>query len=179
MSALKSKEVRTAFHLSLSNRFNSLDQLENDNNKTSRHDDSTSRKCGKTHARKSSAEEGHNTKRESLLYYEETGIEKGREISKHTYWTRAAKAKAQEDFTATYKEVMKGIRKGKRDNNENLAKQAEEAAGQGHLREQYMVTKKLSNKSQQTDKPMKDKNENPLTTTEEQLEIWVVHLESY
>lgn len=57
---------------------------------------------------------------------------------------RAAK-KAQEDYTVTDKEVKKSIRKDKWDHNDNLAKQAEEAAGQENLRELYMVTTKLSN----------------------------------
>lgn len=40
-----------------------------------------------------------------------------------------------------------------------------------------MVTKKLSNKFQQTEKAVKDKNGNPLTTTEEKLERWVKQFE--
>ena len=38
-----------------------------------------------------------------------------------------------------------------------------------------MVTEKLMGKFQQTDKPVKDKNGNPLTTTKEQLKRWVEH----
>nr|KAG5688912.1 hypothetical protein BaRGS_009753 [Batillaria attramentaria] len=37
------------------------------------------------------------------------------------------------------------------------------------------VTKKLAGKFQQTDKPVKDKNGHPLTTTEEQLKRWAEH----
>lgn len=40
-----------------------------------------------------------------------------------------------------------------------------------------MVTTKLSNKFQQTSKPVKDKNENPLATTDEQLKRWLEHFE--
>ena len=92
----------------------------------------------------------------------------------NTSRTRSAKTKAQEDYTATDKEVKKSIRKDKRDYIDNLAKQAEEAAGQGNLKELYMITKKLA-KFQQTDKPVKDKNGKTLTTTEEQLKRWVEH----
>ena len=42
--------------------------------------------------------------------------------------------------------------------------------GQGYLRDLYLVTKKLTGKFQQTDKPVTDKNRNPLSTTKEQLE---------
>ena len=40
------------------------------------------------------------------------------------------------------------------------------------MRDLYLVTKKLTGKFQQTDKPEKDKNGNPLTTTKEQLKRW-------
>jgi hypothetical protein len=38
-----------------------------------------------------------------------------------------------------------------------------------------MVARKLSNKFQQTEKPVKDKNGNPFTTAEDQLKKWVEH----
>ena len=89
--------------------------------------------------------------------------------------TRAAKARAQEEYTAVDREVKRSIKKDKRDYIDDLARQAETAAGQGNLRDLYLVTKKLTGKFQQTDKPMKDKNGNPLTTTKEQLKRWAEH----
>nr|KAG5687140.1 hypothetical protein BaRGS_019218 [Batillaria attramentaria] len=50
-----------------------------------------------------------------------------------------------------------------------------EAARQGNLKDLYQVTKELAGKFQQTDKPVKDKNGHPLTTTEEQLKRWAEH----
>nr|KAG5705732.1 hypothetical protein BaRGS_027391 [Batillaria attramentaria] len=89
---------------------------------------------------------------------------------------RSADAKAQEEYTAADREVKKrSTRKDKRDYTDNLASQAEEAAGQGNLKDLYQVTKKLAGKFQQTDKPVKDKNGHPLTTTEEQLKRWAEH----
>nr|KAG5695112.1 hypothetical protein BaRGS_017211 [Batillaria attramentaria] len=88
---------------------------------------------------------------------------------------RSAKAKAQEEYTAADTEVKRSIRKDKRDYIDNLASQAEEAARQGNLKDLYQVTKKLAGKFQQTDKPVKDKNRHPLTTTEEQLKRWAEH----
>ena len=78
--------------------------------------------------------------------------------------TRAAKAKAQEEYTAADRELKRSIKKDKRDYIDDLARQAETAAGQGNLWDLYLVTKKLTGKFQQTDKPVKDKNGNPLTT---------------
>ena len=88
--------------------------------------------------------------------------------------TRAAKAKAQEEYTAVDREVKRSIKKDKRDYIDDLARQAETAVGQENLRDLYLVTKKLTGKFQQTDKPVKDKNGigNPLTTTKEQLKRW-------
>ena len=89
--------------------------------------------------------------------------------------TRAAKAKAQEEYTAVDREVKRSIKKDKRDYIDDLARQAETAAGQGNLRDLYLVAKKLMGKFQQTDKPVKDKNGNPLTTTNEQLKRRAEH----
>ena len=89
--------------------------------------------------------------------------------------TRAAKARAQEEYTAVDREVKRSIKKDKRDYIDGLARQAEIAAGQGNLRDLYLVTKNLTGKFQQTDKPVMDKNGNPLTTTNEQLKRWAEH----
>ena len=89
--------------------------------------------------------------------------------------TRAAKAKAQEEYTAADREEKRSIKKDKRDYIDDLARQAATAAGQGNLRDLYLVTKKLTGKFQQTDKPGKDKNGNPLTTSKEQLKRWAEH----
>ena len=76
--------------------------------------------------------------------------------------TRAAKARAQEEYTAVDREVKRSIKKDKRDYIDDLARQAETAAGQGNLRDLYLVTKKLTGKFQQT-------------TTNEQLKRWAEH----
>ena len=89
--------------------------------------------------------------------------------------TRAAKAKAQEEYTAVDGEVKRSVRKDKRDYIGDLARQAETAAGQGNLRDLYLVTKKQTDKFQQTDKLVMDKNGNPLATTKEQLKRWAEH----
>ena len=89
--------------------------------------------------------------------------------------TRAAKAKAQEEYTAVEREVKKSIKKDKRDYIDDLARHAETAAGQGNLRDLYLVTKKLTGKFQQTDEQVKDKNGSPLITTKGWLKRWAEH----
>ena len=66
---------------------------------------------------------------------------------------------------AVDREVKRTIKKDNRDYIDDLARQAETADGQGSLRDLYLVIKKLMGKFQQTDKPVKDKNGNPLTTS--------------
>ena len=63
---------------------------------------------------------------------------------------RAAKAKAQEEYTTADREVKRSIKKDKRDNIDDLDGQAETAVGEGNLRDLYLVTKKLTGKFQQT-----------------------------
>ena len=89
--------------------------------------------------------------------------------------TRAVKAKAKEEYTTADREVKRTIEKDKRDYIDDLARQAETAARQGNLTDMYLVTKKLTGKFQQTDKPVTDKSGNPLTTTKEQLKRWAEH----
>lgn len=102
------------------------------------------------------------TKSGSLLIPWGNWMWEGKESSTESKPDKTAKANVQEDYTAKDKKVNKSIRKDKRDHIDNLVKQAKEAAGQGNLRELYMVTMKLSNKFQQTYKPVKDKNRNLL-----------------
>ena len=68
--------------------------------------------------------------------------------------------------------MKRSIRKDKRDYINHLASQAEEAAGQGNLKDLYLTTRKLVGKFQQTDIPVKDENVKPLTTVEKQLKRW-------
>lgn len=88
--------------------------------------------------------------------------------------TRAVNAtKTRKYYTATDKEVKKSVRKDKLDYNANMAKQTIEAAGQGNL---SWIWSPRAMQQQQTDKPVKEKNGSPLTTTEEQFERWVEHV---
>ena len=53
--------------------------------------------------------------------------------------TRAAKAKVQEEYTAADREVKRGNKKDKKDYIDDLARQAETAAGQGNLWDLYLA----------------------------------------
>nr|KAG5688457.1 hypothetical protein BaRGS_003054 [Batillaria attramentaria] len=173
---LRNTDTQAAFRISLSNRFQPLQDLIEDSemdietqwehSKKLWHD-TCEEVLGK---RKTQHKEWI-----SADTIQKLEVRKEKKTALNTSRTRRAKAKAQEEYTAADREVKRSTRKDKRDYIDNLASQAEEAAGQGNLKDLYQVTKKLAGKFQQTDKPVKDKNGHPLTTTEEQLKRWAEH----
>nr|KAG5697588.1 hypothetical protein BaRGS_019809 [Batillaria attramentaria] len=173
---LRNTETQAAFRISLSNRFQPLQDLiedsgmdietQWDHSKKLWHD-TCEEVLGK---RKTQHKEWI-----SADTIQKLEVRKKKKTALNTSRTRRAKAKAQEEYTAADREVKRSTRKDKRDYIDDLANQAEEAAGQGNLKDLYQVTKKLAGKFQQTDKPVKDKNGHPLTTTEEQLKRWAEH----
>ena len=88
--------------------------------------------------------------------------------------TRAAKARAQEEYTAVDREVKRSIKKDKMDYIDDLARQAETAVGQGNS-EGPVPGDREADGQIPADKPVMDKNGNPLTTTNEQLKRWAEH----
>ena len=173
---LRSKQVQSEFQISLSNRFQLLQELYEDAEEDIEAQWQHTRKlwhdtCEEVLGKKKTQQ------KEWISQDTIQKIEARKE--KKEVWnksqTRAAKAKAQEDYSAANREVKKSIRMDKRDYIDSLARQAEEAAGQGNLKDLYMITKKLAGKFQQTDKPVRDKQGNPLTTTEDQLKRWAEH----
>ena len=93
----------------------------------------------------------------------------------NTSRTRAAKAKAQQDYTTLDKLVKQSIRKDKKQFINNLATQAEEAAAQHNMKALYDITRKLANKRKTQDRPILDKEGKTLTKQEDQLKRWAEH----
>ena len=89
--------------------------------------------------------------------------------------TRAAKGIAQEKYTKSNKEVKKLIKADKRNYIENLAKEAEEAAAKGNMRDLFSKTKQLAGKYQNNNKPVKDKNGKILSSIQDQVNRWTEH----
>ncbi|XP_022796524.1 uncharacterized protein LOC111334977 [Stylophora pistillata] len=89
--------------------------------------------------------------------------------------TRAEKSQAQKEYDAAHKEARKSSRKDKRCYIENLAKEAEDAAAKGNMKDLYYTTRKVAGKFCHVNHTIKDKQGNILTTTEEQLHRWVQH----
>ena len=89
--------------------------------------------------------------------------------------TRSSKAEAQKQHSEANREVKRSIRTDKRNYIDTLAREAEDAAGQRNMKALYDTTKKLSGKRRQPDKPIKSKEGKPLTTIQEQLNRWTEH----
>ena len=91
--------------------------------------------------------------------------------------TRAAKATAQEEYTEANRAVKNSVKTDKANFIEDLAKEAEDASAQGNMKQLYEITRKLAGKYKATDRPIKDKNGNVLTSDEDQLKRWREHFE--
>ena len=91
--------------------------------------------------------------------------------------TRAAKATVQEEYTEANRAVKNSVKTDKANFIENLAKEAEDASAQGNMKQLYEITGKLAGKYKRTDRPIKDKNGNVLTSDEDQLKRWREHFE--
>ena len=143
---LRNKDTQAAFQISLSNRFQPLQELiENDETdietqwehcKMLWHDT-----CEEVLGKKTQHKEWISA---NNIHKLETRRERKTVLNNSP--TRAAKAKAQEQYTAVDREVKRSIKKDKRDYRDVLARQAKTAAGQGNLRDLYLVTKKLTGK---------------------------------
>ena len=69
------------------------------------------------------------------------------------------------------------MKKDKRDYIDSLAQEAEEAAYHGNMKDLYMTTKKLAGKYSRPEQPVKDKQGQNITDSEQLYERWAEHFE--
>ena len=172
---LRNEEVQTAFKTSMRNRYEVLQELMNEEADIETHWEQSKKLWLDTSEEVLGKKKKEHKEWVSAETDKKLETRKGKKAAINISRTRAAKAKAQEEYTAVDKEVKESIKKDKRDFIEDLARKAEEAAGQGNLRELYQVTRSLAGKFQQSDKPVRDKDGNSLLTKEEQLRRWAEH----
>ena len=86
---------------------------------------------------------------------------------------KAASAKYQE----ACRDVKRLCRRDKRDYTNNLAAEGETAARQGDLKMLYSISKKLSGRLQNKDRPVRNKEGTLLKTIDEELRRWKEHFE--
>ena len=91
--------------------------------------------------------------------------------------TRAAKAKAQEEYKEAHREVKQRLKKDKKDFIEGLAAEAEQAAYSGNMKQLYDITKRLTGRFNNPERPVKDKQGNTANSLEQQMSRWTEHFE--
>ena len=89
--------------------------------------------------------------------------------------TRAQKQTAQGIYSAKNKQVKKSARKDKRTYIDNLATNAQQAAAKNDMKTLYNITKQLSGKRTNNNKPVKDKQGNFISNEREQINRWKEH----
>lgn len=86
--------------------------------------------------------------------------------------TRHHKQLAQKNYQAAHKEVKASIKRDKRHYYDELAREGEEAAVKGNLRQLYENTKRLNNKWRCSPGPIKDSTGKLLTSKNDQVARW-------
>ncbi|XP_035692545.1 craniofacial development protein 2-like [Branchiostoma floridae] len=89
--------------------------------------------------------------------------------------TRNQKANAMKQYNSADRKVKKSCRRDKRKWISDKAAEAEEAASKQDMKTLYRITKTLSGKRRQINKPVQDKNGKLLATKEQQMERWRDH----
>ena len=76
-----------------------------------------------------------------------------------------AKREVQKEYTESHKEVKKSIKQDKRKYVDNLAQQAEEAAGKRNMKEVHDITRKLADNRQTSEGQERDNAYQPKRPT--------------
>jgi hypothetical protein len=84
--------------------------------------------------------------------------------------TRVSKAVTQAEYSQAHRKVKRNLKKDERDYIDSLAEEVEKAAYQGNMKELYMITKKLAGKYFRPERPVKDRQGQTITDSEQQLE---------
>ena len=166
---LKDKTTKDQFNITLSNKLQILEELDNIEDQWSQIKDIINNTCEETIGRKSYTQKEWITP-ETLRKVQERKQKKG---AINCSRSRKEKATAQAEYNKYHKEIRQSVRKDRITYIENLA--AQEAANMRNMKDLYDTTKKLAGNFRQTSQQIKDKNGKVLTTTEEQLARWEEH----
>ena len=177
VSFLKDAQTREEYRLKLTNRFQVLQELleeETDLNKQRQNIKETwTSTCQEV--------VGPRTPQQKEWISVETlrkvQMRKEKKTAVNNSCTRTAKAKVQEEYAEVNREVKKSIKVDKRNYIDSLAEEAEQAAGRGNMKELYDTTRKLSGKYYHPERPVKDKEGNAIIGNEQQLDRWAEHFE--
>ncbi|VDP34475.1 unnamed protein product [Schistosoma curassoni] len=91
--------------------------------------------------------------------------------------TRAEKVKAQAEYIDANKQVKKSNKADKKKYTEGLTTTAEKASREGSMKGLYNTTKKLAEKYNKPERPVKDKDGRPIIEIQQQRNRWVEYFE--
>ena len=163
---MRDAEKQGEFRLKLSNKFEVLqDLLEDENSQWQHIKDALISTCQEVVGyRKFQQKEWISTETQQGI---QTRKEKKALVTNSR--TRASKAKAQEEYT--------NINRIKADKRKYIDNLAEEAARNGNMKQLHDTTRKLSGKYSRPKRPVKDKEGNSIKTKDGQLHGWAEHFE--
>ncbi|XP_035663420.1 uncharacterized protein LOC118407108 [Branchiostoma floridae] len=177
---LKNPDMKQQFVLTLANRFDVL-RYNSDNEEELDDDEIETEWSTIKEAYTSTCEEVlGKVKRERKEWMSEGTWEKVEERRKlkaniENCRTRNQKANAMKQYNSADRKVKKSCRRDKRKWISDKAAEAEEAASKQDMKTLYRITKTLSGKRRQINKPVQDKNGKLLATKEQQMERWRDH----
>ena len=175
-SLLKDQAKKEEFKISLSNKFQALSEIledETTEGKWQRVKETVQSTCQEVLGNSKPAHKEWITA--STLSKIEERKRKKAEINNSR--TRAQRNKSQKEYANANKEVKKSLKRDKKEFVDKLAKEAEDAAYQGNMRQLFDTIKTLSGKFSKVERPVKDKMGNTIPSEEQQRGRWKEHFE--
>ena len=168
---LKQKEKLESFRISLRNRFEALQEVDDMENQWQGIKGMFLETCEETLGKK------NHTRKQWITEDTWAKIENRREKKHQRNISKTIDEKiiAETQYEEANREVKDSTRKDKRKHIEALATKAETAAQERNLKELYEITKQLAGKRNNADKPVRTKDGTALTTEESQLRRWAEH----
>ena len=176
---LKDNTVKAAFVNDLQNRFQILQNIQEQEENINV--DTAWKQVAALYTDSSKKEIGQrkkNIKKDWIQQKTRDAIEERREIKKKMLQTKSPRLRErqEENYREAHRKVKLLARHDKRENMENLAEEAQEAATRGEQGRLYKITKQVCGKFKgSTGGPIKDQQGKLLTIEREQEERWVEH----
>ena len=175
---LKNKERMETFRLTLSNKYEILqDLLGEENIEVNPHWECLKKTWTSTCEEVLGKKKRQHTDWISVETINKLQVRKEKKAVLNNSRTRSTKAAAHEQYTVANRAVKKSVKTDKVNCIDNLAKEAEDAAARGNMKHLYDTTRKLAGKFKHAEIPIKDKNGVILTSEEDPMGRWRDHFE--
>ena len=175
---LKDKERMETFRLTLSNRYETLqDLLDEENMEVNPHWECLKKTWTSTCEEVLGKKKRQHKDWISVETINKLQVRKEKKAVLNNSRTPSTKAAAHEQYTVANRAVKKSFKTDKVNFIDSLAKEDEDAAARGNMKQLYDTTRKLAGKFKQAERPIKDKNWVILTSEEDQMGRWRDHFE--